>query len=181
MGSWRWEGVTGPSDVCGHYGRDDSHQPLERRALSLNGLLLQEVSDYGAPNLQVRAAFHRRQRRYRILVDDQVIDRPPGGLARRQSDALSSLSAGRQRRFRRLDKDYRSLPERAGLDNPTRAAASCSVMGGRPVAAGAANRQSHPQYARSTRGGDRSQHDTGGFDAQRRLRLLRHVLVQSFS
>ena len=130
MGSWRWEGVTGPSDVCGHYGRDDSHQPLERRALSLNGLLLQEVSDYGAPNLQVRAAFHRRQRRYRILVDDQVIDRLPGGLARRRSDALSSLSAGRQRRFRRLDKDYRSLPERAGLDNPTRAAASCSVMGG---------------------------------------------------
>ena len=75
MASWRWEGVTGPSDVCGHYGRDDSHQPLERRALSLNGRLLQEVSDYGAPNLQVRAAFHRRQRRYRILVDDQVIDR----------------------------------------------------------------------------------------------------------
>ena len=150
-------------------GRNDSHQPLERRALSLNGLLLQEVSDYGAPNLQVRAAFHRRQRRYRILVDDQVIDRPPGGLARRRSDALSSLSAGRQRRFRRLDKGYRSLPERAGLDNPTRAAASCSVMGGRPVAAGAANRQSHPQYARSTRGGDRSQHAMGGTNAQRWL------------
>ena len=106
--------------------------------MSLNGLLLQEVSDDGAPNLQVRAAFYRRQHRYRILVDDQVIDRPPGGLARRRSDALSSLSAGRQRRFGRLDKDYRSLPERAGLDNPTRAAASCSVMGGRPVAAGAA-------------------------------------------
>ena len=110
-----------------------------------------------------------------------MIDRPPGGLARRQSDALSSLSGGRQRRFRRLDKDYRSLPERAGQDNPTRAAASCSVMGGRSVGAGAANRQSHLQYARSTRGGDRSRHDTGGTNAQRWLRLLRHVLVQSFS
>ena len=52
-------------------------------------------------------------------------------------------------------------------------------MRGRPVAAGAANRQSHPQYARSTRGGNRSRHATGGTKAQRWLRLLRHVLVQS--
>ena len=50
--------------------------------------VLQELSDGGAPNLRVRAALHLRQRRYRILVDDQVIDPPPGGLTRRRSDAL---------------------------------------------------------------------------------------------
>ena len=87
MGSWRWEGVTG--HVCGPSGR---FAPTVATVSAIgtilrprwnaehchaHGLLLQEVSDDGAPNLQVRAAFHRRRRRYRILVDDQVIDRPP--------------------------------------------------------------------------------------------------------
>ena len=49
---------------------------------------LQELSDDGAPSLRVRATLHLRQRRHRILVDDQVIDRPPGGFTRRRSDAL---------------------------------------------------------------------------------------------
>ena len=63
-------------------------QLLRRPGLRGVRRVLQELSDGGAPNLRVRAALHLRQRRHRILVDDQVIDRPPGGLTRRRSDAL---------------------------------------------------------------------------------------------
>ena len=61
-----------------------------RRRPGLRGVrrILQKLSDDRAPNLGVRAALHLRQRRHRILVDNQVIDRPPGGFTRRRSDAL---------------------------------------------------------------------------------------------
>ena len=63
-------------------------QLLRRPGLRGVRRVLQELSDGGAANLGVRAALHLRQRGHRILVDDQVIDRPPGGLTRRRSDAL---------------------------------------------------------------------------------------------
>ena len=68
---------------------------LERAAQLLRGpglggvrRVLQELPDDGAANLRIRAALHLRQRRHRILVDDQVIDRPPRALTRRRSNAL---------------------------------------------------------------------------------------------
>ena len=68
--------------------RERSAQLLRRPGLRGVRRILQELSDDRARNLRVRAALHLRQRRHRILVDDQVIDRPPGGFTRRRSDAL---------------------------------------------------------------------------------------------
>ena len=63
-------------------------QLLRRPGLRGVRRILQELSDDGAPNLRVRAALHLRRRRHCILVDDHVIDRPPGGRTRRRSDTL---------------------------------------------------------------------------------------------
>ena len=58
-------------------------QLLRRPGLRGVRRVLQELSDDGAANLRVRATLHLRQRRHRILVDDQVIDihltETPGG------------------------------------------------------------------------------------------------------
>ena len=60
------------------------------RRPSLRGVrrVLKELSDNGAANLRVRAARHLRQGQHCVLVDDQVIDRPPGGFTGQRSDAL---------------------------------------------------------------------------------------------
>ena len=76
--------------AASHFGLalERAAQLLRRPGLRGVRRVLQELSNDGAPNLRVRSALHRRQRRHRILVDDQVIDCPPGGLTRRRSDAL---------------------------------------------------------------------------------------------
>ena len=63
-------------------------QLLRRPGLRGMRRILEQLSDDRASYLGVRASLHLRQGRHRILIDDQVIDRPPGGFARSRSNAL---------------------------------------------------------------------------------------------
>ena len=50
--------------------------------------VLQHLADDGPADLGIRGALHLDQGRYRVLVDDQVIDRPAAARSRRLGDPL---------------------------------------------------------------------------------------------
>ena len=107
-------------------------------------------------NEETPAALSRFEERLSTILDDC-----PGVIVADddiQTLPEDDLTLADLRRFRRLDKDYRSLPERAGVP---RAAANCSAREGRPAAVGAAHRQSRSQRLNASRESDCMARETG--------------------